>query len=316
MAHSGVQIQERPGLGKVLVATKDFIVGDLVLQENPLLRYSCGTDWGGLLRAFIAASAEVKEVVLGMYHPSIMSSDAHVVEALATARTLVQKPAFDHLTAETIARLILISNTNAHSYVGQNDVAYHEVMMRQGQSPDTTRLSALFDVASKAAHSCKPNVSYSSRHGPFMRYVATTSILTGQQITFSYIDALYTSDRATRRSRLMAEKQFFCRCDRCSGVDDVRGVHCRVSGCRGVSFHSDDAPATGPTAGPAGATASADTWTCSSWPLPHCPRPSPWLFPHSPRPSPTHPSPWAAPSPTPLSVPCKEGRTWRRRLAC
>lgn len=224
----------------MLVATKDFVIGDIVLEEIPLLVFANEKAFTGLLRAFMAATVEVKDKILEMYHTPLTTETKRCLELRNLAQIFAKVTEFA-LPAGTINKLMLIADTNCHAYRGK--VAYYETIVNAGQSEDClTSLSALFLVASKAAHSCYPNVMYTTKTGPFMRYRAVRPITRGEQVTYSYIDSLYSEPRQTRRLRLMDTKNFHCCCERCRSVDDTRGFRCLRPSCQGVSFRTDDDP--------------------------------------------------------------------------
>ena len=54
---------------------------------------------------------------------------------------------------------------------------------------------ALFDLGSKAAHSCNPNIEYSSKQFYGLEYCAIRPTLAGNYLLISYIDDLWTSSQ-------------------------------------------------------------------------------------------------------------------------
>ena len=234
---TGVQIQDSGGeLGNILVANKKYEAGDTVL---PILVWDSSNPTG-VLDSFISASQDIKFQVLEMFHPPLESSN----DLLELSYFFSTKPSLKSLSKEVIHKLLMIANINCHAYLGGLETGggakYTEKILGKGESNAySDSRSALFSVASKAAHSCNPNVTYSSQHGPFLRYSATRNIEIGDQITFAYIGELYKSTRDERRAKLFSEKYFTCRCVRCSGIDDMRGLRCLISGCNGVAYRSD-----------------------------------------------------------------------------
>ncbi len=65
----GVDIQSREGMGKVLVATREFKEGDIVLEEQPLLYVKRNVEAGRLpiMAAFHEATRAVKEKVVTLF---------------------------------------------------------------------------------------------------------------------------------------------------------------------------------------------------------------------------------------------------------
>ena len=80
----------------------------------------------------------------------------------------------------------MIRDTNCHSYTG-HEVAYSEVVGGAFSGvPEKSTKAALFDLGSKVAHSCCPNVSYTSkrRHGGLV-YLAIRPIDADEMVTYS-----------------------------------------------------------------------------------------------------------------------------------
>ena len=225
-------------LGRVVIATKDVSVGTTIIRERPVLVYKHGA-WLEMVSAFVNLDKESKNGVLDMYHPppklSIMPEAYLVASQLSLDPTLVQK-------------LILISKFNAHQYYDCGRELSNEVA---SLSPSSVKKSALFLLSSKVAHSCNPNVTYSSRtsYGN-LEYNVIRPINTGDMITFSYIIDLWETPTHIRRIRLFETKDFFCRCPRCMGPDFSRAISCNKCKIGGVVLWTD----------PEGGSPS---WSCS-----------------------------------------------------
>jgi hypothetical protein len=225
-------------LGRVVIATKDVSVGTTIIRERPVLVYKHEA-WLEMVTAFVALDEESKNGILDMFHPppklSIMTQANLVAGQLSLDPTLVQK-------------LILISNFNAHQYYGCDQERFRE---GSSFSPSSAGKSALFLFGSKVAHSCNPNVTYSSRTSDGkLEYKVIRPINTGDMITFSYITELLETPTHIRRIRLVETKAFLCRCPRCMGPDFSRAVSC--SKCR----NSDVVLCTDPKGG-------SPSWSCS-----------------------------------------------------
>jgi hypothetical protein len=71
-------------------------------------------------------------------------------------------------------------------------------------------------IGSKAAHSCAPNCSYTSKVlDDHLIYFAVRPIVSGENITFSYIGYMPTFQR---REELKESKDFLCECSKCDGI--------------------------------------------------------------------------------------------------
>lgn len=155
------RVEEREALGRVLVACVSFPTGARLLCEPPLLSWPAG-DSGAYLRALCAADAATRRAVLDMFHPRLDSRAAAVAELRAEAAELLVREGGARAEAEAEAeratlpafcdeemalRALLVAKLNAHSRDGGKEMA-------------------LFEKASKVAHSCNPNAAYSSRDVP------------------------------------------------------------------------------------------------------------------------------------------------------
>ncbi|KAG5192926.1 hypothetical protein JKP88DRAFT_148098, partial [Tribonema minus] len=87
--------------------------------------------------------------------------------------------------------------------------------------------SALYPLASMAAHSCVPNCMYTSQN-PYgsISYFAAHSIAAGDLITISYADCGCAAPTLERWTELARTKDFICTCPQCSAPDATRGVKC------------------------------------------------------------------------------------------
>ncbi|OEU06873.1 hypothetical protein FRACYDRAFT_252779 [Fragilariopsis cylindrus CCMP1102] len=209
-------------LGRVVIATKDVSVGTRIIRERPVLVYKHGA-WLELVSAFVALDQESKNGVLNMFHPppklSIMPEAYLIASQLSLDPMLVQK-------------LILISKFNAHQYHGYDQERFSEVV---SFSPSSAGKLALFLFSSKVAHSCNPNVTYSSRTSDGkLEYRVIRPVNTGDMITFSYIDELLETPTHIRRTTLIKSKEFLCRCPRCKGPDFSRAISCNTCRSSGV----------------------------------------------------------------------------------
>jgi hypothetical protein len=233
----GVRVEDRAELGgRTLVAARAFAVGDVVLAEAPLLRWTddAADSGGAFLAAVAAAPAAVAEALSEFARPAL-DTDSPVVRARGefAAQWLAAHPdAPAGWTHAHVHGLCLVADTNAHTFLGDAAAA-----TRESQEQPARQL-ALFRVGSKAAHACRPNTLYSSKAGGVLRYVATQPIAAGEPVLFSYLSGV-ARPREARRAQLRLSKHFECRCVRCAGADDCRGLRCAAAGCGAVALHAD-----------------------------------------------------------------------------
>ena len=221
-------------LGRVLIASKDFQVGDLVLRESPLVWFS---DSQNLIRKFVSEMTETdKRDMLGMFHFNSPKDTTHELckrsmyhLAEDTYRIYMDMQRNNQqVSMEEIFQCLSIVNLNAHSFYPNE------------REPNR---AALFPIAAIISHSCQPNTIYAIEQS-CIEYYATRPILRGEEITSTYLSwsDLVTCHTAQRRQKLLASKDFICLCARCKDIDLFRGVSCRSglqdtpSRCRGVTY--------------------------------------------------------------------------------
>ena len=153
--------------GRILVATRDIDVGEVVLAEKPLLVWQSDgrgpSDVIDFLHAYDAASEETRLAVADFYCPDLDGQMGQVPRYRELSRQLAEAAPLKlrhPLTARDIHRLLMIKVTNAHSYTGAAS-AYGEIV--GGLGPHV-KSAALFEMGSKVSHACQPNTSYSSKH--------------------------------------------------------------------------------------------------------------------------------------------------------
>jgi hypothetical protein len=94
----------------------------------------------------------------------------------------------------------------------------------------------LFLLASKAAHSCSPNVIQEPYGKDRLKLIAIKPIKTGELIEMAYIAGEKLAwPRRLRQKKLLNDRGFICLCQRCRDVDDVRALKCL---CKGDVFES------------------------------------------------------------------------------
>ena len=212
-------------LGRIVVATRPFAIGDLVMTDSPLITFPLGDD-ASFLRSFSLAVPAVQAEVLDMCHPPLDKlSNAKVADTLTVAVTL--DGSFG-MSAVQIHKLLMIRATNAHQYNGRARGS----VVRGGDSAH----AALFGRGSKVAHSCLPNVAYSSLNtGGNLEYRACRAIALGDMISFSYIGDIWTKTTTERRAECLETKDFLCCCSRCIAPDALSTICCPVGLCGGFA---------------------------------------------------------------------------------
>eukprot|EP01060_Flectonema_neradi_P010026 TRINITY_DN17166_c0_g1_i1.p1 TRINITY_DN17166_c0_g1~~TRINITY_DN17166_c0_g1_i1.p1 ORF type:complete len:675 (+),score=145.91 TRINITY_DN17166_c0_g1_i1:55-2079(+) len=287
--HFAVRVEDDNRMGKILRSNKPFVMGDIVFQEHPIMKWirpdastkntagdqpvtmtmpkpptaptevlkeygneaednsdineqepgpsqsaqgdgdipselkavcdSHGLSYGfvAILPPFMKLGAEERKVVLKCVAPSIPLSPI-AVAIVSLSNQISQLPQFSELGQMTIIRLLMINKVNSHrlhdSYAG------------------------IYEVASKMAHSCAPNVLYD---GTECRFIAFKNIPKDGLVSFSYNASLYLVHSSEVRQTVLRQTHLFvCKCERCTGIDYTRGIRCNC-GKGTATLDSDDA---------------------------------------------------------------------------
>jgi hypothetical protein len=263
MADEGARLEVDATLGRIMVARRSFTVGERVMAEQPLLVFDAGVtpehseqhNNTSYLRAFAEAPQRVQASVLDMFHPPL---DKDTLGVVARRRLAREMDGIFGLSKELVHKLLMIRDTNCHAYTGHEE-AYTEVVCSAfGGISGRASKGALFDLGSKVAHSCCPNVSYTSKtqHGG-LEYIAVRPISEGEMLTYAYIDDLWTSTTYERRAKTKMEKDFVCGCARCVGPDTTCTVCCTTKSCAGFASPAMD------QAMPADSLMTDRPWVCT-----------------------------------------------------
>lgn len=232
----GVVLKTTNDLGRILIAMKDFSIGEIVFSEFPILTWNKKSKLE-LLTKFSQLGEEEKNTVLDFYHVKSENEASYqsCISRLNSHRIFINRSDMQsnilrlNITAETAVKILCITDFNSHSFRGNE--AYSEVV---NGDPDSA-YSALFPLGSKVSHSCQPNCCYTSKSKPDrLSYYAITSIRKGDIISFSYIDTYKPTQQ--RREELIETKDFLCQCIKCIKPDYMSGICCGDNNCTGVKF--------------------------------------------------------------------------------
>ena len=137
-----------------------------MLAEEPMLLWKPSGEGDShyfkqFIASFLSASELVQQCIEDMACPP--DSVAHQLPHYAShskIASVLAKNTGSVISAEKILRLMLICNTNAHTF---RDATTSAVVYSVPSASSAARQpsSALFNMASKVAHSCQPNCGYS-----------------------------------------------------------------------------------------------------------------------------------------------------------
>jgi len=243
----GIAVEERPKVGRTAVSTRAYSSQDFglkILRETPALVVQ--NNYYDYVVQFASCDKSTQAAIFDMYHPPL--DDELGKKKLASAQKLYQQiqamtksksaavigsttgPAasLKNYNVEFLHKLLAIFACNAHEYT------YRPNSDNDNQNDNNrSATAALFIWGSKIAHSCHPNLAYTSKtHDGALEYqIIRTPIHCGDVLSFSYISKnLYKIPTYKRRYFLQNTKAFFCECERCIGPDYCRVVQCPGAG--------------------------------------------------------------------------------------
>eukprot|EP00971_Amphidinium_carterae_P153903 3051966-Amphidinium_carterae.2 len=115
------------GMGRVVVACRNFDIHDIVLEEEPLLVWT-RDDWASFAQGFLHLDKKKQDTVMDLYHPDLDAPSEFLTRAMAGVGCMAK-----YLEERTALKLGAIELTNAYQFMG-------------GDLKDQI---ALFDLASK-----------------------------------------------------------------------------------------------------------------------------------------------------------------------
>ncbi|KNC76720.1 hypothetical protein SARC_10794 [Sphaeroforma arctica JP610] len=272
----GFKVAYESSMGRVLIALRDFKMGDVVLREPLLMWESHKEDEAPMnfLKAYLSADRETRRKIDDLYTPNSDTDNVNVLYAKNTAASLAKLQAQmivpDHksvCTCDCSKQGSKKSNSDMRyvedctgegecvceckctpkdridrefKHISQNSLV--RLMLKRNfnawsMDPSGTK-EGLGYYASMLNHSCDPNVKGGPVSGT-LEYTATRAIRKGEELTVSYFDnSLIFQSLQERREALLASHAFQCCCNRCIGPDLVRPLHCPVNGCDSVCLRT------------------------------------------------------------------------------
>mmetsp|Transcript_13159 Transcript_13159/g.23859 ORF Transcript_13159/g.23859 Transcript_13159/m.23859 type:complete len:579 (-) Transcript_13159:80-1816(-) len=226
-------------MGKIAIATRDFSPLTLVLLEKPALVYDEENGYHSLFDGFLNADSETRQGILEMHDgPPLSAMDAMQrdmnVESEFRRYQLQQPRSAQQLSGDICKKLLRIAANNAHAFHAKPTGDMIAKNVSSGVAGNAK--SALYVLASKAEHSCAPNLRFCTDQGR-IRYTAEIPIAKGDHLSISYGSSFLQTPRKERREFLLENKAFLCNCSRCLGLDECSPLRCDT--CQdGVMFQS------------------------------------------------------------------------------
>ena len=248
----GTAIINDDKLGQILIATKDFEIGDLIIQELPLVVYpiekenstNVPTDIAketlhfdlDYLEALYELNDLKRAKILSLFHPSLERYKHGVNFRRGWAGQLHQyinnnepKLKRHKLSIDLIYKYIIIRDMKGISLASFTADIH-----------DTHDMGSILEYSSKIQHSCIPNmIDKITKNTCFIQYYAIKPIKTGDYLYYSYIPDMY-NNIYTRRLEILKKKNFTCNCILCSDQDYTFAFKCCRLHCTGiVLLHTD-----------------------------------------------------------------------------
>jgi len=245
---AGLRLETQPGVGRVLVADRNFVPGEPLFTEKPvlvipncLLGQGNGQDSPGPIMREFAQSHTGLEPALDMDK----LVEAFVTLTPATVRALKVLESHDGnrdftaaVVAEEVAQIAVTRNLILNAAQGQELAWFIRVVSVNACAAPRVQGIAVFQWISMISHSCAPNLACSSDEvGPQDSVTprATKHISSEDLISVSYISLqLLMASTTVRQEALKAQKGFLCMCERCLADDIVRVMpcpYCPMGGC-------------------------------------------------------------------------------------
>jgi len=219
-------VDESAPRGKVSVATKNYLPGELILEEEPILMVTKESmeslastkkwTWPDALVSVAycmlqSLSTEAKAQVLSMFGPADDAMYAEMRRAIASCSCLGLTPA----EIGVFVRLTSIMKRN--KFCLSEDIVL------------------LLPQMSSFAHSCDGNCHWRMHHPMVVQVRAVRHIQAGEELKFAYSPKESRKYTHERRQFYLEEFGFTCHCPRCDAPgDDTRQFDCFDPACRGV----------------------------------------------------------------------------------
>eukprot|EP00668_Euglena_longa_P020664 GGOE01025730.1.p1 GENE.GGOE01025730.1~~GGOE01025730.1.p1 ORF type:complete len:490 (+),score=150.60 GGOE01025730.1:41-1471(+) len=262
-ANPNIVVLETRIVDNAACAARDFVVGETVLTEEPLIviprdkpkegdttmfedlrqvaiNNQLGENYLYSIECFYRVSEETRGRILEFFAPELDPADSEYVRYLAACRDVCAMPRYQQFTPTDLVRYLLVLRTNQHA---------------TGEGLDST---GLYELGSKVTHACEPNC-LCTMNGTNIEYRAIRPIKRYDMLTFSYISAFDLWKSTLERRKLMKPARFFeCCCSRCVGPDYTRRLRCPACQDPRLLYYMPGQPSFIPTSGQ-----PTDTpWTC------------------------------------------------------
>ena len=227
------RIDEFGSRGKIVIAVRDIMPGELVLEEKePVLFFPHSyyapydapqTVMGIPIPAFSMfmkhLSSEKQRTLLSLYGPTTGNSAESVRNFARKGFMFRFREDEEHrnLTVEEAEIFVKVAQVVRLNVFGSEDFGY-----------------SVFEEITRFAHSCDANCHWVFE-GQYISCYANRWIRAGEELTISYVHNRDIHQTHERRHNYLQMKEFTCHCRRCDALgDDTRKFDCVYPACTGV----------------------------------------------------------------------------------
>ena len=224
------QIKESTTRGKIVVAVRDIMPGELVVEEKePVLyfthafysQFDAGdTGLDKVLPAFSVFSkqltSEKQQKLLSLFGPTT----GQTAESIRNYARKNMKYRFREdeeprsMNSEELELFVKVAQVVRLNIFGSEEFGY-----------------AVFEEITRLAHSCDANCHY-AYDGVSIACHANRFVKAGEELTISYVSARDLQPTHERRFRYLERKEFTCHCRRCDALgDDTCQFDCADPAC-------------------------------------------------------------------------------------
>ena len=221
--------------GKIVVATKDILPGQLIVEEGPLLHltedylklFEHG-DVGSALARLLATYHTYRKVLTSVERQKFDTLFGPTAGYFADGmREFAKRCKYQDsgsgegraLLPREIEEFVRVANVTRLNMIGSPSMGY-----------------SIFAEFTRFAHSCQSNcVHLTDALTGACSVRAVCLIATGEELTISYFGPRDCQPTHERRQRYLETKEFTCHCSRCAALgDDTRQFDCFDIACKGV----------------------------------------------------------------------------------
>ena len=227
------RIDESGSRGKIVVAVRDIMPGELVLEEkDPVLFFPHSfyaqydvqqTGMGIPIPAFSMfmkhISSEKQRTLLSLYGPTTGNSAESVRNFARKGLMFRFREDEEHrnLTAEEAEIFVKVAQVVRLNVFGSEEFGY-----------------TVFEEITRFAHSCDANCHWVFEGQSIFCY-ANRWVRAGEELNISYVPNRDIHQTHERRHNYLQMKEFTCHCRRCDALgDDTRQFDCIDPACKGV----------------------------------------------------------------------------------